>query len=47
MRNTLHFKSKTGYHKWLAFGHMHGAFKVKGNQKIFIRGRPVIVKHSK
>lgn len=45
MKGVKHFNSKTGYHKWLAWGHMHGAFKVKGNQKVFIRGKPIKVKH--
>jgi len=40
-----HFKSTAGYHRWLAFGHMHGDFKVPGVQKIFIRGREHKVKH--
>lgn len=42
---TLHFKSKAGYHKWLSFGHMHGLFRVPGNQRIVIKGRAVKVKH--
>jgi hypothetical protein len=43
---TLHFKSKTGYRKWLAAGHIHGYFaKTPGHQKIVIRGKPHKVKH--
>ena len=42
---TRNFRSKAGYHRWLAWGHMHGAFKVPGDQKIKIRGRLIKVKH--
>jgi hypothetical protein len=46
MVKTLHFKSKSGYQKWLAYGHMHGAFKkVPGHQKIVIHGKSHKVKH--
>ena len=45
-KKPLHFKSKAGYKKWLAFGHMHGAFKkAPGHQRIMIRGRVHKVKH--
>lgn len=47
MKGIKHFKSVTGYHKWLAFGHMHGAFKVPGNQKVFVRGKLLKVSHKK
>lgn len=45
MKGVKHFKSKMAYHKWLAYGHIHGAFKVPGNQKVFIRGKSISVKH--
>ena len=44
----LHFKTKKGYMKWLAHGHISGVFeKTPGNQKIFIDGKPHKVKHKK
>jgi hypothetical protein len=44
----MNFKSKASYRRWLAYGHMHGAFaKAKGNQRITIRGRPHRVIHTK
>lgn len=45
MSGIKHFKSKIGYRKWLAFGHMHGDFKVPGCQKVYVRGRLIKVKH--
>lgn len=39
MPHTLHFKTKKGYHKWLAFGHIHRVFKRRKGEKIVIRGR--------
>ena len=37
---TLNFKNKAGYHKWLAYGHMHGDFaKAPGNMIIKIAGQ--------
>lgn len=42
---TMHFKSTAGYHKWLAYGHMHGKFKVAGVKRVIIRGRVHNVKH--
>ena len=47
MSKTLHFKSKVGYHKWLAYGHMRGLFKVPGNKRIVIKGRLLKVKHKR
>lgn len=45
-KKPLHFKTKKGYRKWLAFGWIHGVFKRKpGHQKIVIRGKPHKVKH--
>lgn len=45
---TLHFKSETGYHKWLAAGHIHGYFaETPGNENIFIKGKHHHVKHEK
>lgn len=44
---TLHFKSKAGYDRWLAYGHMHKLFDVPGNQNIMIRGKPIKVKHKR
>jgi hypothetical protein len=42
----LHFKNKEAYHKWLAYGNMHGDFaRVAGNQRIDIGGKPHKVKH--
>jgi len=43
---TLNFKTKAGYRKWLAFGHIHKVFKkTPGHQKITIRGKPHKVFH--
>ena len=48
MSKTLHFKSKAGYRRWLAFGHIHGQFKrTPGNKKIVIRGKAHKVKHTR
>lgn len=45
---TLHFKSKAGYKKYLAYGHIHKVFETTpGNQKIVIRGKPHKVKHKR
>ena len=43
MAKTLHFKSKAGYKKWLAHGHIHGLFH--GKKRIKIRGKTHRVKH--
>lgn len=44
----MNFKSKAAYGKWLAYGHMHGAFaKTLGNQKVSIKGKAKKVNHSK
>lgn len=40
-----HFKSKAGYRKWLAYGHIHHVFH--GRQKVYIGGRLHKVKHRK
>jgi hypothetical protein len=42
---TKHFKSKAGYHKWLAAGHIHGYFKVPGVQRVYIGGKLHKIKH--
>jgi hypothetical protein len=42
----MHFKSKAGYGRWLAYGHMHGAFKGPGVD-VFIRGKKHKVHHGK
>lgn len=35
----MNFRSKEAYRKWLAYGHMHGAFrKAPGNQRVTIIG---------
>ena len=44
---TKHFKSKASYQKWLAYGHMHGDFKVPGVQKVYIKGKLHKVKHKR
>lgn len=42
----MRFKDKTGYQKWLAFGHMHSVFEhTPGNQQIFIKGKRHKVNH--
>ena len=42
----IHFKSKVGYRKWLAYGHMHvKGFGKKHREKIVIAGKPHKVKH--
>ena len=48
-RKTLHFKSKSGFNKYAAFGHMHG---IMGNRRkgykfptVKIRGKTHKVKH--
>jgi len=45
MKKTLHFRSKTSYQKWLAYGHIHGKFDTPGHQNIMIRGKKHKVKH--
>lgn len=46
-RKTLHFKSKSGFRRWTAYGHMHGAMghKRKGFPTVKIRGKTHRVKH--
>lgn len=45
---TICFKNRKNYREWLAFGHMHGTFKaVPGNQRVFVAGKKVKVKHGK
>lgn len=42
----MKFKSKEGYRKWLAYGHIHGDFeRTPGHQKVTIAGKPHKVKH--
>ena len=44
----MHFRSKKAYRKWLAYGHIHGIFeKTPGHVKVYIRGRPHRVKHTR
>lgn len=43
MPRTLHFSSVEGYHKWLAFGHIHHKFHGRAN--IMIRGKHHAVVH--
>lgn len=35
--NVLHFKSKAGYKKYLAYGHIRNLFH--GRKRIYIRGK--------
>ncbi len=45
-KTTRNFSSAAGYKKWLAFGHMHGAFaKSPGNTPVKIRGKSHKVMH--
>jgi hypothetical protein len=44
-RKTVNFKSKAGYERWLAYGHMHSLFH--GVENVTIRGKKHVVKHSK
>jgi len=40
------FKSEADYKKWLAYGHMQGAFKASpGHTPVSIKGKPHTVKH--
>ncbi len=42
----VNFKNKEDYAKWLAYGHIHGAFdKTPGNQKVSIAGKSHKVEH--
>lgn len=42
------FKSVSAYRKWLAYGHIHGAFaKVPGHQKVTIMGKKHKVMHKR
>jgi len=48
LKKSMNFKSKADYQKWLAFGHMHGAFKkTSGNTPVKIKGKTKKVKHNK
>jgi hypothetical protein len=51
MGKTLHFKSKEGYRRWLAYGHIHGAFKkhrkASKYPRVKIRGKTHRVRHRK
>lgn len=41
------FRNVAAYKKWLAYGHMHGAFKKSpGNTPVKIKGKARRVKHS-
>lgn len=44
---TLNFKTKEGYKKWIAYGHIHGVFKKHGHTNIKIRGKAHKVIHTK
>lgn len=47
-KKAMNFASKADYQKWLAFGHMHGAFaKSPGNTPVKIAGKAKKVDHSK
>jgi hypothetical protein len=42
----MNFKNKSGYSKWLAYGHMHNVFEeTPGNQQITIAGKKHKVNH--
>lgn len=44
----MNFKSKAGYKKWLAFGHMSGVFaKTPGNTPVKVKGKTRKVKHTR
>jgi len=44
----MNFSSKQAYRKWLAYGHIHGIFeRTPGHVKVYIRGKPHKVKHSR
>lgn len=47
LKKAINFKSKAGYKKWLAYGHMHIPDFGKGKQKIKIAGKAHKVKHTK
>ena len=45
---TKRFRSKEGYRKWLAYGHIHNKFaEVPGHQMIIIAGKKHKVKHGR
>jgi len=45
MAKTIKFKSTAGYHKWLAFGHMHNV--MHGKKRVKIAGKAHKVSHKK
>lgn len=46
--NAMHFKNKTGYRKWLAYGHMHvKGFGRKPTPKVYIHGKIHKPKHKR
>jgi len=45
MAKTIHFKKKSGYKKWLAYGHMHKVFK--GKKRVTIGGKSHKVQHAR
>lgn len=48
MARKLDFKTRAGYQKWLAYGHIHGDFeRVKGNTIVSIGGKRVYPEHNK
>lgn len=47
MKGIKHFKNVSSYHRWLAYGHIHGDFQVPGVQKVFIRRREHKVVHKR
>ena len=48
VKKTLNFKSRAAYLRWIKFGHASGDFKrVKGDQKIKIKGKKHKVKHTR
>jgi hypothetical protein len=47
-KKTMNFSSPEAYKRWLAYGHMHGAFeKSPGNTPVKIAGKSHKVEHSK
>lgn len=44
---SLHFKNRAAYMRYLAYGHIHGAFRVPGVKRVYINGKLHRVKHGK
>lgn len=45
MPSSYHFTDSGAYHRWLAYGHIHGVMSGKGRKKIFIHGKEHKVMH--